>query len=389
MKGLGAGSLATALRSSGCCRVSPLFIGKGFFVSFLFVFFLGTHTAVSQAAVPVVQDPPDPGAVPVNVVEEHPKLALRGFSDVNFAASDDAAIRDGFLLGQFVLHFSSPLGRKISFFGETSFTALPDRFSVEVERLSLRYDFDDRFKISGGRFHTPVNYWNTAFHHGLWLQTTISRPEMIKGGGTFQPVHLVGVIAEGIVSSPAVAVGYNVGFGNGRDAHIERGGDAGDTNTNRAWLAKIYARPSSLFGLEVGGSLYHDVINHDESRIGERIVSAYIALSRENPEIIAEFADVHHTDEDTGLDYDSRGFYAQVAYRPDSQPRWKPYYRFEKLVTADDEPVLGDLSVTLSTAGLRYELSEYAAIKGEYRYERRRTGRVRSNGFFLQAAWTF
>jgi hypothetical protein len=358
-------------------------------VRVLFVFVLGTLAAVSHAAAAADQDPPDPAAVPMNVVEEHPKLALRGFSDVNFSATDEPAVRDGFLLGQFVLHFSSPLGRKISFFGETSFTAQPDRFSVEVERLSLRYDFDDRFKISGGRFHTPVNYWNTAFHHGLWLQTTISRPEMIKGGGTFQPVHLVGVIAEGIVATPALALGYNVGFGNGRDAHIERGGDAGDPNTNRAWLAKVYARPSSLFGLELGGSVYHDVIRHDENRIGERIVSAYMALTRENPEIIAEFANVHHTDEHTGLEYDNRAFYAQVAYRPETQPRWKPYYRFEKLVTADEEPVLGDLSVTISTVGARYELSEYAAIKGEYRYQRRRAARERSNGVFLQAAWTF
>jgi len=39
--------------------------------------------------------------------------------------------------------------------------------------LLIRYDYNDFFKLSFGRYHTPINYWNTAFHHGLWLQTTI------------------------------------------------------------------------------------------------------------------------------------------------------------------------------------------------------------------------
>ena len=29
-----------------------------------------------------------------------------------------------------------------------------------------------------------------------WLQTTIDRPEMIRFGGRFQPVHFVGMLAE-------------------------------------------------------------------------------------------------------------------------------------------------------------------------------------------------
>ena len=367
-------------RTAGWCLAVALFCLRG------------AETGFAQSTAP-----PEPAAVrqqmamPMPTQEsDHPRLTLHGFSDVNFAATDKDGGREGFLLGQFVLHMSSALGNKISFFGETSFTAQPDSFTVEVERLGLRYDFDDRLKLSAGRFHTPVNYWNTAFHHGLWLQTTISRPEMIKTGGTFQPVHLIGVIAEGNVFSPTFGLGYNVGFGNGRDTRISRGGDAGDANTNTAWIAKVYARPARFFGLELGGSIYHDKITRTtQERVGERIASAYVALTRETPEIIAEYADVHHRDEVTGLEYNSRAFYAQIAYRPEGQPRWKPYFRFEKLVTADDEPVLADLSVTLSTFGARYELSGYAALKAEYRHERRRTTDARSNGLFVQAAWTF
>jgi hypothetical protein len=84
---------------------------------------------------------------------------------------------------------------KISgFSGELSLTARSDAgtgtppatgFNAEVERLIIRYDFNDYFKVSFGRYHTPINYWNTAFHHGQWLQTTASRPETTQFGGSF------------------------------------------------------------------------------------------------------------------------------------------------------------------------------------------------------------
>lgn len=337
-------------------------------------------TAVGQSSAPVE---PDADAV-------FPKLALRGFADVTFSSTDRPGVRDGFGLGQFVLHLSAPLGNKVSFFAETTFTARTGDFAVEVERVSLKYDVNDRLKISAGRFHTPVNYWNTAFHHGLWLQTTISRPEMIRGGGVFQPVHLVGILAEGLVSSPTLGLGYNVGVGNGRDSTISRGGDAGDVNPNRALIAKVYARPASLYGVEFGGSAYRDMITTGAaSRLNERILSAYLALTRETPEIIAEFADVHHTDDATRLEYGSRAFYAQAAYRAEAHPRWKPYYRFETLVADAGDPVFRDIGVTISTAGIRFELTGYSALKVEYRHERHDPDDVRSHGVFMQAAWTF
>ena len=128
-------------------------------------------------------------------------MQIRGFADVDFGATDVRGTTSGFTLGQFVLHISSPLSSKVSYFGEVSFTAqapgITPGYKLDVERMLLRYDYNDVFKISFGKYHTPVNYWNTAYHHGLWLQTTIARPEMIKFGGQFLPVHFVGVLGEG------------------------------------------------------------------------------------------------------------------------------------------------------------------------------------------------
>src|SRR5438094_1149735 len=140
-----------------------------------------------------------PSTTAVREAERHyPSLQIRGFGDVDFSATDQKGSVSGFNLGQFVLHFASPLSEKVSYFGELSFTAQPAAYEVQVERSIIRYDYNDYFKISFGKYHTPISYWNTAFHHGAWLQTTVSRPEMVRFGGTFIPIHFVGLQAEGI-----------------------------------------------------------------------------------------------------------------------------------------------------------------------------------------------
>src|SRR3989441_487987 len=133
-------------------------------------------------------------------------------------------------------------------------------FNAEVERAIIRFDHSDKLKVSFGRYHTPINWWNTAFHHGQWLQTTISRPEMVQFGGRFIPVHFVGALVEGGVPAGGWNLNYQAGVGNGRGSVISRGGDFGDNNNNRAWLVNVFTKPDVAFGLQVGGSVYFDRI---------------------------------------------------------------------------------------------------------------------------------
>jgi hypothetical protein len=325
-----------------------------------------------------------------HVVDAGPTFHIQGFMDINYMQIRHPQATDGFSLGQFAAHLTSRLGNKVTFFGETSVTAQQTGFTVEVERAILRYDYNDHFKISAGRYHTPINYWNTAFHHGLWLQTTVSRPDMIKGGGTFQPVHFLGLLVEGNISSPSLGLAYNVGLGNGRSTIISRAGDAGDVNRNRAWLAKIYSRPAGTPGLEFGGAIYHDVVPVAGTQgYPERIASAYVALAREASEVIAEFANVRHHDRVSQREFNSRAGYVQVASRLVDWPRWKPYARYEKLVADPSEPVFGDLHTSILSAGVRFELSDQAALKAEYHRSRRVEDPRPVHGLWLQAAFTF
>ena len=185
---------------------------------------------------------------------------------------------------------------------------------------------------------------------------------------------------------------YQAGVGNGRGNVISRAGDAGDNNARPAWVLNLFTKPDALFGLQVGGSLYLDrVTAAGGSEFNERIAAAHAVWQREDPEVIAEFADVHHQQIGGALAPSSLAYYLQTAYRlPWLGRTWKPYYRFEHLdIDAADPVFAGVPNLDGSTLGVRYDISMYAAIKTELRVRRRAADQPRDNGGFLQIAFTF
>ncbi len=331
----------------------------------------------------------------------YPSLHIAGFSDIDFAATDRKGDHSGFSEGQFILHLSSALSPRVNFFGEISMTARADAgtgspaapgFNVEVERSIIRFEQNDQLKLSFGRYHTPINYWNTQFHHGSWLQTTISRPEMVQFGGSFIPVHFVGALGEGVFPLGGLNLHYNAGVGNGRSSAINRDGDFGDVNNNRAWLVNLSAQPDHPYGLQFGASVYRDKIDPIAGPPErEWIESAHVVWQKENPEFIAEFSNVTHTlVANEARQFNSQAWYVQTAYRlPVWQRLWKPYYRFEYIHIPRGDKVFALIpDLAGSTAGLRYDISSFAALKLEYRNVRR-PGIPRINGVFAQTSFTF
>ncbi len=316
--------------------------------------------------------------VPAEHQPVYPSLKIGGFGDVDYSTTGRGASR-AFSLGQFILHFNSALSPRFNFFSELSLTPRTDAgtgspavvgYNPDVERAIIRYDQNDQLKLSLGRYHTPVNWWNTAYHHGLWLQTTIARPEMVRFGGQFIPVHFVGGLLEGSIPANGLNLGYNVGLGNGRGPVASRADDAGNSNNDLAWLANVFIRPDKLYPLQVGGSLYRDkfVLSPSGRTFREWIYSAHIVLQKETPEIIAEYARINHK-ENGGPNRDSEGYYIQAAYRlPGFGGKLKPYYRYERMIIPLGEPIFTATSgLTGSVFGLRADVSELVALKFEYR----------------------
>src|SRR6202007_2869268 len=158
-----------------------------------------------------------------------------------------------------------------------------------------------------------------------------------------------------------------------------------------------YARPAALYGLQFGGSFYHDKLTPQSGiNFDEWIASAHLGWIKQRPELLAEYANVHHQDLQTSRTFNTTNYYVQLAYRlPWQESKWKPYYRFEYIHRPVTEPVW-DISGSPSavdldgfTLGVRYDITNYAAFKGEYRNSRHGIGEPRVNGAFLQTDFTF
>jgi hypothetical protein len=310
------------------------------------------------------------------------------FGDVVYVAREQAN-SDGFLIGQLVGHGNVRMSERVSAFGEVSATAQPGGYSIEVERIILRYDFADQFKLSVGRYHTPSSYWNTAFHHGLWLQTSVARPEIIKVGGRFIPVHFVGAMAEGTLNAGKASLSYEAGVGNGRGAVVSRGGDAGDINRARSSLLAARLRPFDN-GFALGGSVYFDRVEVNPDSYNEQITSAHVVWDRGAPELIAEYARVRHDPRQIGDESVSDGWYAHAGWRfGGSLYRFKPYVRVEHVDVSMTDPVFAQTltDYRAGIAGIRYDFDALATIKGEYRRERFGANADYVNGFYVQVAF--
>lgn len=309
------------------------------------------------------------------------------FGDALFTVQD-ADVPDGFRLGQMVAHGNATLSEHVVFFGELSLTARTTGYSVAMERAILRYDFNDAVKVSAGRFHTPISYWNVEYHHGLWLQGSVARPEAIKFGSRYIPVHFVGAMLEGNLHE--VPVYYSVGVGNGRADNIAAAGDAGDVNGNRAFVASASIRPRNLFGFRVGGGVYVDRISSGGAEFADEVItSGHIVWKRGPVDAAAEYIHVSHKEIGTDVSTASPSYYVHLGYRLPGRARaFEPYARYEHMdIDAADVVFTGLVpDYEAIVAGLRYDFDELAALKAEYRSEKV-AGGERMDAYYLQASF--
>lgn len=306
------------------------------------------------------QEPPATADAPFQII---------GFADIDYVTGDSETT-DGFSLGQAVAHIIAPVAERLNLFGEVSATARDSEYNVEIERLIAKYDFSNKYTLSAGRYHSPIGYWNTAYHHGSWLQTSIGRPQMVRFGTPLVPIHFVGLLFEG---KAAADLNYSVGLGNGRHSNIARAGDAGDVNSSRAWSASLNYRPTSMNGLDAGIGFYSDRVDPAGGvEVDEEIYSAYFALERETPEVIVEYIHAEH-DATSGIESgDMDSFYVQLAYRLKGDlQNLKPYIRAEQVDVAGTDPLLSGLNLDYEgvIAGVRYDFAPSASLKFEYHNE--------------------
>ncbi len=188
-----------------------------------------------------------------------PGIPVHGFADVGFtrASNDDTRLDQaghGFWANALDFYLTPQFTDRSKALVELIFEFLPDGLATDLERIQLGYTFSDRLTTWVGRFHAPYGYWNTGYHHGAQIQTSITRPRFIdfedKGG--LLPAHVMGAWATGDVPIGSAKLNYDLYIGNGNA--IVGVGDV-TTPTPRGYLTINNARDSNnntLVGANVG-----------------------------------------------------------------------------------------------------------------------------------------
>lgn len=310
-------------------------------------------------------------------------LTIKGFGNIDARYLDKhigESTNQGsafFSMGEFDLFITSQLSNRISILGETVFEfESTGEVTPDVERVLIHYDVNSLLKIDVGKFHTPIGYWNRLYHHGVWLQTTVERPEILKfedQGGPL-PAHNAGIQLSGSAMLEGFDLNYFFTVSNGRGIDTTNQQNAADINDKKAFCFQLEAVPHSIVeGLRFGPTVYYDVIPEDETNpnreneIRELIYGGHIVYSFKNVELLMEAFEINH-DEFSGNVFNTFGGYAQCAY---AISKFKPYYRYDYINYDSKDPFYSEsefafLDTNMHTIGLRYDLSKFNALKCEF-----------------------
>ena len=321
-----------------------------------------------------------------------PQFRLHGFSHVNFTSRwpSDGPAETGTALGNVDLFMTSRLADRVSFLAETNFEVTDNGETVvDLERLLLKYSLTDWLKLSVGRGHTALGYWNEEVHHGVLLQPTVERPRALQfeDENGILPVHFVGIEASGTVRvAPDWNLRYTGNIANGRGATVEQVQGGRDVDQHKAVALKLSLQSSGAVSLRIGPSLYLDQIPLAVGPLRETILGAHVVVKNTRYTIQAEGYHISHEPTQGGTTWEHWAGYAIAAVR---FHQLSPYCGLDhESFDAGDPFFLGrDQDYTRVLGGLRYDLNVNNSLKLEYQHDNFPS--ETADALALQIAFTF
>jgi hypothetical protein len=304
---------------------------------------------------------------------------MRGFVNVNYGWQEQG--KSNFAVGQYDNFITSNITDRISFLGETVFE-FDEGFILDIERVILKYEVDNRFEIKCGKFHNPLGYWNNAYHHGTLLQPTIQRPDAVRfedEGGILQ-IHSTGLWLSGH-DIGKIKFGYDVAISNGIGSNYY----VADDNNSKGITVGMHVKPADK--LEIGISGYSDRLYQNETNIvGDSLPSAmsiaqaafHIAYLGSKIEFIAENHYILHS---YGLpikkNSTTNALFGYFGFRLNN--KFTPYVLYDNLSFDTNDLYFTGVSNQKFTLGFRYAFSYLANLKLEFtRHEIMKVGNSHS-----------
>jgi hypothetical protein len=335
-----------------------------------------------------------------------PALKIHGFGDVRgYLANQNLAVVNSFdpgvttvatqggnstfALGIMDLFITSKISENFSYLTEMGFEADPldNNIGVDLERAQISYTPNDKFSVSAGRTHAMLGYYNTAFHHGTWFQTTMDRPHIFEfedSGGPL-PIHNVGVAAMGKIPSGSLGLHWLAEVGNGKQTYsLEAGVTPANVladHTGKSTNIGLYARPLNLSGLQAGFDWYQaslvpvvaDLPGYGTPQFAfpnavdyyrQNIFIGHVVYIKPSFEFMVEDAEIRDVARGSTHPAYTSGGYAQVSKVFGT---FRPYARFQWM-----NPNFGDPNNAWAghwvgpNIGIRWDFNTFIALKTEF-----------------------
>jgi hypothetical protein len=294
---------------------------------------------------------------------------IKGFVDA-LTSLEKGKVSFGF--GEQDLFITSELSDRLSFLGESVFKytpSSPTEFSVSIERIVIKYNFQGNNNIIIGKIHTPLNYWNDTYHHGRVFFPTIERPLLFAAN--IIPLHTAGISFQGH-DFGKMKFGYDVVVGNGLGS-----AEVLDNDKRKSFTAAVHIKPADR--LRIGISYYNDAIAkgstvHDKPinwKVNQNLFSGSVAYFGKKLEVLAEGTlGINKTD--TTGSRNTSASYLYAGYR--ITEKLIPYIRVDDLQYEEGEIYYNKNNTTSIVAGMRFQINYLAVIKLEYQYQHAEIG---------------
>ncbi len=296
------------------------------------------------------------------------KLAAQDTQILGFVAAEmfyqDETLNFG--IGEQDLFITSRLNDNFSFLGETVFKFSPNSptdFNVSVERIIVSYNYKGNHNILFGKHHTPINYWNDAYHHGRVFFPTIGRPLLFMAD--FIPIHTTGIAFQGL-NLGDLRFGYNLMIGNGLGST-----DVEENNKAKSVTALLNIKPWD--GWHLGAAAYRDVISAGSvvhgrlipNKTTQSLFTGTAAYFGQKFELLAE-STLALNDVTGSSRTNSYASYVYAGLRLNEKV--VPYIRLDNLQYDSGEQFFDNEDTTSIIAGFRYEVNYLIVLKMEYQY---------------------
>lgn len=302
---------------------------------------------------------------------------LQVYSNITAKFDDREAVKNVTALGQLDLFIMADLGKGLSVLTETalvsSFSGTPpvNAQADTLQRVYVKYKFEDWLSVKFGREHTPIGYWNYEFHHAGYLQTPVDRPAMwtFESSGGLLPTHYVGPEISGTVDVLG-GISYMAYAGNGRGRFSTEVTNSADYNDEKAAGGRL--EYVGIDGLRIGGSVFYDTVTlvnplpTGKTKFKEMILGAHAIWTIGDLTLVAEGFALTHDDLDLAEERSFQGGYGMISYEI-GEWNLTPYALGERMNFDSSDPFLGTRKdFNQVRVGLRWDFHPNAAVKFEF-----------------------